>query len=121
MPGCACRASAGSEQGDARRLPFDLARAHDLYTALFGPVETSSRTSSCSLCPPGPLTSLPFGVLVTEAARDHRPGQAGRLSSRCLARHPPADQRASIAWQVWPRCAGIAKSSAAPDPFAWLR
>jgi CHAT domain-containing protein/tetratricopeptide (TPR) repeat protein len=50
-------------------LPFDLARAHELYKALLGPVEDIIRGKRLLIVPSGPLTSLPFNVLVTEPPR----------------------------------------------------
>jgi CHAT domain-containing protein/Flp pilus assembly protein TadD len=47
-------------------LPFDLARAHALYKALLGPAENAIKGKHLLIVPSGPLTSLPFGVLVTE-------------------------------------------------------
>ncbi|MGE0765231.1 MAG: CHAT domain-containing protein [Hyphomicrobiaceae bacterium] len=50
--------------------PFDLARAHDLYRLLLAPVEAVIRDKpNLVLVPTGPLTSLPFQVLVTVAPR----------------------------------------------------
>jgi len=46
---------------------FDLALAHELYLTLVGPVEDLIRTKRHLLVvPSGPLTSLPFHLLVTE-------------------------------------------------------
>jgi len=47
-------------------LPFDLVRAHDLYRSLFGQVEDIIRGKHLLIVPSGPLTQLPFQVLVTE-------------------------------------------------------
>src|SRR5262249_42517441 len=47
-------------------LPFDLARAHELYKLLLGPVEDLIKGKRLLIVPSGPLTSLPFNVLVTE-------------------------------------------------------
>ena len=46
-------------------LPFDVARAHVLYKALFGEVEDLIRDKNLLLVPSGALTQLPFQVLVT--------------------------------------------------------
>jgi CHAT domain-containing protein/Tfp pilus assembly protein PilF len=46
---------------------FDLALAHELYVALFGPVEAGVRDKrSLLVVPSGALTALPFHLLVTE-------------------------------------------------------
>jgi CHAT domain-containing protein/tetratricopeptide (TPR) repeat protein len=47
-------------------LPFDLGRAHDLYRGLLGPIEDIIRGKHLLIVPSGPLTSLPFSVLVAE-------------------------------------------------------
>ena len=46
-------------------LPFDLARAHALYKALFGQVEDVIAGKRLLVVPSGPLTQLPFQALVT--------------------------------------------------------
>jgi CHAT domain-containing protein len=53
-------------EGNIQVLPFDLARAHQLYKALLGPVEDLIKGKRLLIVPSGPLTSLPFNVLVTE-------------------------------------------------------
>ena len=49
----------------ASTLPFDLARAHELYAALFGKIEDLIKDKHLLLVPSGALTVLPFHVLVT--------------------------------------------------------
>ena len=49
-------------------LPFDIARALALYKALFGQVEDLIRDKHLLIVPSGPLTQLPFQVLVTDGA-----------------------------------------------------
>jgi CHAT domain-containing protein len=48
-------------------LPFDLARAHELYAGLLGPVEDLIKDKQLLVVPSGPLTSLPLNVLITQA------------------------------------------------------
>jgi hypothetical protein len=48
-------------------LPFDVARAHALYDALFGQLEDLIKDKQLLIVPSGPLTALPFQVLVTAA------------------------------------------------------
>ena len=48
------------------RLPFDAARAHALYKALFYQIEDLIKDKRLLILPSGPLTQLPFQVLVTE-------------------------------------------------------
>src|SRR5262249_35205279 len=46
---------------------FDLAAAHELYVALFGPIEALIKDKPLLLIvPSGPLTALPFHPLVTD-------------------------------------------------------
>ena len=52
-------------QGD--ELPFDPARAFRLYTALLGQIEDLIEGKHLLIVPAGPLTQLPFQVLVTAA------------------------------------------------------
>lgn len=47
-------------------LPFDVARAHALYTKLFGDASKLIEGKHLLLVPSGALTTLPFQVLVTE-------------------------------------------------------
>jgi CHAT domain-containing protein/tetratricopeptide (TPR) repeat protein len=47
-------------------LPFDLARAHELYRALFGQIEDLIKDKHLLIVASGPLMQLPFQVLVTE-------------------------------------------------------
>jgi CHAT domain-containing protein len=46
---------------------FDLAAAHELYVALFAPIEALIKDKPLLLiAPSGPLTALPFHLLVTD-------------------------------------------------------
>jgi CHAT domain-containing protein/tetratricopeptide (TPR) repeat protein len=51
---------------DADPLPFHLDVAHELYEGLFGQVEEIIEGKRLLIVPSGPLTSLPFHVLVTK-------------------------------------------------------
>jgi CHAT domain-containing protein len=57
--------SAADRQNDIP-LPFDLGRAHALYTAFFGQVEDLIKDKQLLIVPSGALTQLPFQVLVTK-------------------------------------------------------
>jgi CHAT domain-containing protein len=58
---------ASIEAGNAEL--FDVAAAHKLYTALLGPVETLIKDKrSLIIVPSGPLTSLPFHLLLTDVS-----------------------------------------------------
>jgi tetratricopeptide (TPR) repeat protein/CHAT domain-containing protein len=51
-------------------LPFDLARANKLYKALFGQIEDSIKDKRLLIVPSGPLTRLPFQILVQSLPSD---------------------------------------------------
>ena len=63
-----CAALLGMQRYDTvvNVLPFDLARAHKLYKDLLGEVEDLIAGKHLLIVPSGPLTQLPFQVLVTE-------------------------------------------------------
>ncbi len=54
------------DQNNGKPLPFRLRRAHQLYKALFGQVEDLIKGKDLIVVPSGPLTQLPFQVLVTK-------------------------------------------------------
>jgi CHAT domain-containing protein/tetratricopeptide (TPR) repeat protein len=54
-------------------LPFDLVHAHSLYKGLFGPIEDIIKDKRLLIVPSGPLTQLPFQVLVTEPPKTALP------------------------------------------------
>ena len=56
------------DAGDVKRELFDLDFAHELYASLLGPVEPLIKDKRHLLVVPfGPLTALPFHLLVTES------------------------------------------------------
>lgn len=57
-------------------VPFELARAHALYRGLFGEIEELIRDKRLLIVPSGPLTQLPFQVLVTESPKIRSPSSA---------------------------------------------
>ena len=72
-PACAELTGKTYTEADAnagRPLPFDPARAHKLYKALFGQAQDLIQGKQLLLVPSGALTQLPFQVLVTEVAKD---------------------------------------------------
>jgi CHAT domain-containing protein/tetratricopeptide (TPR) repeat protein len=82
-----CRQLLGMEPTDPATLPFDLARAHTLYAALFSPFEDVIKDKHLLVVPAGALTTLPLQALVTAApspslAGDQRYAKAAWLSSR---------------------------------------
>jgi tetratricopeptide (TPR) repeat protein/CHAT domain-containing protein len=57
-------------------LPFDLGRSYSLYKALFDDVEDLIKDKRLLIVPSGPLTQLPFQVLVTKPANTALPATA---------------------------------------------
>jgi tetratricopeptide (TPR) repeat protein/CHAT domain-containing protein len=57
--------TANTASWDRRSLPFDVQRAHVLYTALLGGIEDVIKDKHLFIVPSGALTQLPFQVLVT--------------------------------------------------------
>ncbi|MGI9405779.1 MAG: CHAT domain-containing protein, partial [Hyphomicrobiaceae bacterium] len=55
-----------SRYRDGEPLPFDANLAHELYDRLFGEIETDIKDKKLLLVLSGPVTSLPFQILVTE-------------------------------------------------------
>ncbi len=96
--------------------PFDLARAHDVYRLLLGPVEAVIRDKpSLVLVPTGPLTSLPFQVLVTKPVR---PG--GDLAQTLKSAEWLARRHATTVLPSVPSLAALRKVGAdlrAAEPF----
>ncbi len=94
-----CGALMGKTYTDADRdagkpLPFDHALAHKLYKALFGQVEDLIKGKSLLIVPSGPLTQLPFQVLLTAplARGASKPTPTGTLAQlKSLVTAPPAD------------------------------
>jgi CHAT domain-containing protein/tetratricopeptide (TPR) repeat protein len=63
-----------AEHDELRKpLPFDLARAHALYKELLGPIEDLLKDKRLLIVPSGPLTQLPFHVLVTDPPKTALP------------------------------------------------
>ena len=61
-----CKKLLGLEVSSTDWPPFDLAGAHELYQALLAPFEDVTRSKHLIIVPSGPLTNLPFHVLVTQ-------------------------------------------------------
>jgi CHAT domain-containing protein/tetratricopeptide (TPR) repeat protein len=71
QPKSRCPELTGQRYSDAdlargKLPPFDLKRSHNLYRALFGQVEDLIEGRKLIIMPTGPLTRLPFQVLVTQ-------------------------------------------------------
>lgn len=114
--GRACRDATGSALHDQGMLPFDLGRAHALYTALLGPFAQATRNASLLVVANGALSSLPLHVLVTEAPAAAMPTDArGYGDAAWLAARNPMSQLPSVASLAALRAATPA--SLASEPF----
>ena len=107
------------QMGLGKPLPFDTARAHALYRALFGQIEDLAGDKKHLLVvPSGPLTALPFQVLVT-----NKPDDVAAIPAHYsdYARITWLGQEKAIS--VLPSVASLkalrreAKPSAAPNPY----
>lgn len=56
-----------AENHETKPLPFDVHRANQLYTELFGEIESVIGDKELLIVPTGSLTQLPFHVLVTQS------------------------------------------------------
>ena len=107
---------AGGATRKVQVLPFDLARAHELYKALLGPAEDLIKGKHLLIVPSGPLTSLPFNVLVTEPPKAAMPARSPAIAT------PPGSARASRSpccprWPRSRRCASSPRPSRATKPY----
>lgn len=75
------------DQRVGKPLPFELGRAHQLYKSLFGQVENLIKGKNLLIVPSGPLTQLPFQVLVTEKPETEQLTRAAFIEASWLARH----------------------------------
>lgn len=79
---------ARGSDGRPRHLPFHLGHAHELYKALLAPVSDMIEGRKLLIVPTGPLTVLPFQVLLTAPTQTALPAdpaayaQAGWLAKR---------------------------------------
>src|SRR5262249_41895604 len=97
-------------------LPFDLIAAHELYAALFGPVEDLITDKRLLIVPSGPLTSLPFHVLVTERPKQGVPDSVeGYAATAWLAKRNAITIVPSVA--NYETLRQNALGAPAPDPY----
>jgi hypothetical protein len=102
--------------GLADPLPFDVGIAHELYQDLLGPVEDQIKDKHLLIVPSGPLTSLPFQVLVTEQPKFARPKTFdGYKKVAWLGRRQPLTILPSVASLQALR--EFAKASTAEKPY----
>jgi CHAT domain-containing protein len=94
---------------------FDLARAHALYRQILGPVESTIRDKpSLILVPTGPLSSLPFQVLLTEAPRTGGSTAEALRGAQWLARRHATSVLPSVPSLAALRRVGASLSAAEP-------
>lgn len=80
-----------ADSPNAKRDDFDLDGAHDLYETLIGPVEGLVRDKQHLLIvPSGPLTALPFHLLVTEKPALALPQDSSKRASAKAERYRDA-------------------------------
>ena len=79
-------------------LPFDLARAHELYRALFGQVQDLLEGKHLLVVPSGALTAIPFQALVTEPPAGG-PGRRHGVCKSRLARQTACRHRSALRGQ----------------------
>ncbi|MGI9403975.1 MAG: CHAT domain-containing tetratricopeptide repeat protein, partial [Hyphomicrobium sp.] len=108
-----CHALTGTDLSGQQQLPFDLARAHDLYHGLFGEIEDVIKGKHLLIVPSGPLTSLPFQVLVAQSP--DAKGVARYRDVAWLARKHAITVLPSVASLATLR--RVDKGSSAPEPF----
>jgi CHAT domain-containing protein/tetratricopeptide (TPR) repeat protein len=85
-------------------LPFDLARAHLLYKSLLGGAEDLIKGKNLVVVPSGPLTQLPFQVLVATLSNNvpsgDRERQVGHLSAELQPLYLDASNARSVQWII---------------------
>ena len=75
-----------TDYSTGKALPFDLSRAHRLYRALFGQIADLIAGKHLLVVPSGPLTQLPFHVLVSEAPNPALTGVQAMPEAKWLVR-----------------------------------
>lgn len=75
-----------ADRDRGRPLPFNLATAHTLYKTLFGGIQDLIADKSLLIVPSGPLTALPFHVLVTAPSEASFPESAKYAGVAWLAK-----------------------------------
>jgi CHAT domain-containing protein len=91
-----CKRLPGLEASSRDWPPFDLAGAHELYQALLAPFADLTRGKQLIIVPSGPLTSLPFQVLITMAPDAALAGMARYRGAAWLALQQPVTVLPSV-------------------------
>ena len=111
-----CNALGNPARGGEGQLPFDLGRAYSLYQALFAQLDDLIKDKQLLIAPSGPLTALPFQVLVTAKPAAAIPANgAGYGDAAWLIKEHAVSILPSVAsLKILRR---LAKSSKAMQPF----
>ena len=112
-----CKTLLGVEVTEEQVPPFDAAAAYALYRDLFAPIEALVKDKRLLIVPSGPLTQLPFEVLVTAKPDEALPSFEAYKKAAWLG------QRQAIT--ILPSVGSLkalrtSKASAAPEPFIGL-
>lgn len=114
--GSSCKSLLGTARSAGQPLPFDLSRAHALYGALLSPLEKLIEGKHLLIAAVGPLSTLPFSVLVTERPAAAIPDDAsGYAEAAWLPKRHAVTTLPSVASLASLRLAS--KASLAAKPF----
>jgi CHAT domain-containing protein/tetratricopeptide (TPR) repeat protein len=91
-----CKELLGLEVSPAAWPPFDLTKSHELYQALLAPFADLTNSKHLIIVPSGPLTSLPFHVLVTRPVDPLLAGMARYRRAAWLAMQQPVTVLPSV-------------------------
>jgi len=91
-----CKQLLGLEVSSSEWPPFDASRAYELYQALLAPFSDLTKGKQLIIVPSGPLTSLPFHVLVTDKPDAALKGMARYQKAAWLALQQPVTVLPSV-------------------------
>src|SRR5262249_50164035 len=91
-----CKQLLGLEVLSSDWPPFDLAKSHELYQSLLAPFADLTEGKHLIIVPSGPLTSLPFHVLVTKSPESTLTGMARYRQAAWLALQQPVTVLPSV-------------------------
>jgi CHAT domain-containing protein len=91
-----CKKALGREVSATEWPPFDLVKSHEFYQALLEPFADLTNGKHLIIVPSGPLTSLPFHVLVTRPVDPTLTGMARYREAAWLALQQPVSVQPSV-------------------------
>jgi CHAT domain-containing protein len=91
-----CKQLLGLEMSPADPPPFDFAKSHELYQVLLAPFADLTNGKHLIIVPSGPLTSLPFHVLITQPVDPSLAGMARYRKAAWLALQQPVTVLPSV-------------------------